>query len=284
MLKSGFPFLLAGPLVLVVVALLTAQSKEATPDLERLRAMTARFAPVDIGADIAKLPPGERTALVRLIQAAQVMDGLFLRQVWAGNESLLLDLQRDESPLGRARLKFFLINKGPWSRLDHHAVFIPGAPSKPPSANFYPAGASKEEVRTWIDSLSGNERKRAEEFFTTIRRAPSGSEATQSFTIVPYSLEYQGELALAADLLRQAAAATGQPTLKRFLESRASSFISNDYYDSDVAWMELDASIEPTIGPYEVYEDEWFNLKAAFEAYVTLRDDEETGKLAKIFR
>ena len=132
-----------------------------------------------------------------------------------------------------------------------------------------------------MDSLPVAERQRAEGFFTTIRRAPAGSKASGPFTIVPYSLEYQGELALAADLLRQAAAATSQPTLKRFLESRASAFISNDYYESDIAWMELDASIEPTIGPYEVYEDEWFNLKAAFEAFITLRDDEETRKLAR---
>ncbi len=98
---------------------------------------------------------------------------------------------------------------------------------------------------------------------------------------VPYAVEYQGELALAAAHLRAAAAATRQPTLKRFLESRADAFFSNDYYASDVAWMELDASIEPTIGPYEVYEDTWFAAKAGFEAFITLRDDAETAKLAK---
>ena len=97
---------------------------------------------------------------------------------------------------------------------------------------------------------------------------------------VPYSVEYQGELAAG-----RVAAARGrrssptQPTLKAFLTSRADAFISNDYYASDVAWMELDASIEPTIGPYEVYEDEWFNYKAAFEAFITIRDDAETKKL-----
>ena len=97
---------------------------------------------------------------------------------------------------------------------------------------------------------------------------------------MPYSLEYQGELAEMARLLREAAALTKQPTLKYFLEKRADAFLSNDYYDSDVAWMELDATIEPTIGPYEVYEDEWFNFKAAFEAFITLtrrRRDAEAG-------
>ena len=99
---------------------------------------------------------------------------------------------------------------------------------------------------------------------------------------MPYSVEYQGELALAAAHLRAAARATAQPTLRTFLEKRAAAFLSNDYYDSDVAWMRLDASIEPTIGPYEVYEDRWFSAKAAFEAYVTLRDDAETAKLTTL--
>jgi hypothetical protein len=98
---------------------------------------------------------------------------------------------------------------------------------------------------------------------------------------VPYSLEYQGELARAADLLREAAARTTQPTLKRYLTTRADAFLSDDYYASDVAWMELDASLEPTIGPYEVYEDKWLSQKAAFEAFIAVRDDAETAKLQK---
>src|SRR5208282_6047855 len=110
----------------------------------------------------------------------------------------------------------------------------------------------------------------------TIRRAPDGS-----LTAVPFSLEYQGELALAAELLREAAALTTQPTLKAFLAKRADAFVSNDYYASDVAWMELDSRIEPTIGPDEVYEDEWFNAKAAFEAFITVRDDEASAKLSR---
>ena len=99
------------------------------------------------------------------------------------------------------------------------------------------------------------------------------------FQAVPYSLEYQGELAEMARHLRDAASATQAPSLKDFLESRAEAFATNDYYASDVAWMKLDSKLEPTIGPYEVYEDGWFNYKAAFEAFITVRDDAETAKL-----
>ena len=248
----------------------------AMPDAERLVAMNARFAPVDVGVDPSRLPANERQALAKIVEAARIMDPLFLRQVWAGNEALLFELLEDKSPLGRARLDYFLINKGPWSRLDEEAPFLPGVPAKPEAANYYPAGATKEEIEAWFKALPEAQAARARGFFTTIRRGPAGR-----LMPVPYSLEYQGDLARAAGLLREAAALTAQPTLKSFLEARAAAFLSNDYYASDVAWMELDASIDPTIGPYETYEDGWLNLKAAFEAFVGLRDDAFSAKLAR---
>jgi hypothetical protein len=204
------------------------------------------------------------------------MDALFLRQVWAGNDPLLLELLGDDSGLGQARLHAFVLNKGPWSRLDHDAAFVPGVPAKPEAANFYPAGTTKEEVAGWLKSLSGDEREAAIGFFTTIRRGPGGG-----FMAVPYSVEYQGALTQAAAVLREAAAATTQPTLKAYLEKRAAAFLSNDYFESDMAWMELDASIEPTIGPYETYEDLWFGYKAAFESFIGVRDEAETQKLGR---
>jgi hypothetical protein len=251
------------------------------PTLAELQKMTARFAPADIGADLSALPKNERDALAKLIDASRIMDALFLRQAWAGNDAMLQDLAaRAARPVGpRAsrsaaiRLHYFLINKGPWDRLDHNRPFVPGAPAKPDGANFYPAGATKADVQKWFDGLSGAAKEAATGFFTTIRRGDKGLIA------VPYSVEYQGELARAAELLREAAELTSNATLKKFLTARADAFLTNDYYASDVAWMELDAAIEPTIGPYEVYEDEWFNAKAAFEAFITVRDEAESKKL-----
>lgn len=251
-------------------------SEQDMPDAARLQAMTARFAPVDIGADIAALPANERQALAKLVQAGRIMDALFLRQVWGGNDAVLFDLLADTTPFGRQRLHYFLINKGPWSRLDHNEPFLPGVPAKPECAHFYPAGATKADLDAWMKTLPEARRAEAEGFYTTIRRGPDGQ-----FRAVPYSVEYQPELARAADLLREAASLTSNATLKKFLTTRADAFLSNDYYASDVAWMELDADIEPTIGPYEVYEDEWFNAKAAFEAFVTVRDAAESAKLDK---
>jgi hypothetical protein len=265
---------LAGAVATVLLA-----AGQAPPDRAQLETMTARFAPTDIGADVSALPESERQALAKLVAASRLIDALFLRQVWVGNEALLLKLLEDTSAEGQARLRYFLINKGPWSRLDHNRPFIIGVPAeKPLEANFYPAGATKEQVEKWIASLPPDKRAKATGFFTTIRRSPAGS--ADPFVLVPYSVEYQGELGAAARLVREAAALTRQPTLKKYLETRADAFLTDDYYASDVAWMELDATIEPTIGPYEVYEDEWFNYKAAFESFITVRDDAETAKLA----
>jgi hypothetical protein len=102
---------------------LGAQDK-AAPSVDQLKMMTARFAPVDLSADVSKLPANERQALAKLVEAAKVMDTLFLRQVWAGNETMLLNLVPDTSDTDRARLHYFLLNKGPWSRLDHNEPFI----------------------------------------------------------------------------------------------------------------------------------------------------------------
>src|SRR5262249_36779472 len=126
----------------------------------------------------------------------------------------------------------------------------------------------------WVKTLPAKDKQQAEGFFTVIRRDASGKLKT-----IPYNSEYHAELDRLAKLLQEAAAATSNATLKRFLTSRAAAFASNDYYASDVAWMDLDGPLEVTIGPYETYNDELFGYKASFEAYITLRDDEETNKL-----
>ena len=247
-------------------------SSEATSMSKKVR----RFAPTPLTANITRLSPGDRKALQKIIAAAKYYDALYLRQIWSGNEALLKKLAADKSLVGRLRLHYFMINKGPWSQLDDNEPFIEGVPRRPPQANFYPADITKDEFNAWLNTLTPDEKEKATGYFYTIRRDSNGKLKT-----VPYSEEYREFLDPAARLLREAAALTSNRTLKDFLNKRAAAFASNDYYDSDVAWMDLDASIDVTIGPYETYEDELFGYKAAFEAYVTLRDDAETGKLKR---
>jgi hypothetical protein len=259
-------------LVLTIPMLALAAS---IPDLAQLEKMTARFMPTELRADISKLSPGDRQALAKLIEASRVLDDIFLQQLWSGNEALYAKLRRDSTPLGKARLHYFWINKGPWSSLDDGITFLPGTPEKKlPGANFYPEDMTRAEFESWMKTLPEAERQRAEGFFTVIRR-----DASRRLKIVPYSEEYTSNLAKSARLLEEAAGLTGNATLKKFLLARGAAFYSNDYYESDLAWMDLDAPIDITIGPYETYNDEIFGYKAAFEAYVNLRDDVETAKL-----
>src|SRR5689334_17869012 len=259
----------------LIATTLTAQNKPAND--QALAKKIARFAPTTLTADVSKLTPKDRQALDKIIAAAKLLDPLFLRQVWSGNDALEKKLLADKTPAGRERLHYFYINDGPWSRLDNNEPFIEGVPQeKPPQANYYPADMTKDEFNAWVQTLSDADKQKATGFFWLIRR-----DADRKLTIVPYSQAYREYLEPAARLLREAASLTTNATLRDFLNKRADAFGSDDYYDSDVAWMDLDSPIDVTIGPYETYEDELFSYKAAFESYITIRDDAETAKLAR---
>jgi len=247
----------------------------AIPNLAQLDSMIARFAPTDLRADVADLSPGDRQALAKLVEAARVFDDIFLTQMWSGNQALYAKLRKDNTALGKARLHYFRINKGPWSALDDFAAFLPGVPArKLPGANFYPEDMNKAEFDAWVKTLGPEAVREAESFFTVIRRDAAGK-----LTPLPYSREYRAPLERAAALLREAAALTGNGSLRRFLALRADAFLSNDYYASDLAWVDLDAPLDVTIGPYETYNDELYGYKAAFEAYVSVRDEKESARL-----
>ena len=263
-------------LTMALIASSSTAQQPASGDPELARKI-ARFSPTTLTADVSKLSPKDRQALDKIIEAAKLFDALFLRQVWNGNEALEKKLHADKTAVGRQRLHYFYINDGPWSRLDNKEPFIDGVPKeKPAHASYYPDDMTKEEFNSWLQTLSDADKHKATGFFHLIRRGPD-----KKLTLVPYSVAYKEYLVPAAKLLREAAALTTNATLKDFLNKRADAFGSDDYYESDVAWMALDSPIDVTIGPYETYEDELFSYKAAFEAYVTLRDDAETSKLAK---
>ncbi|HUS19330.1 MAG TPA: hypothetical protein VMZ25_06745 [Terriglobales bacterium] len=272
--------LTSGIIAVLFTAPLFAQqstSVESTklPGLAELRKMRSRFAPTELRVSPAQLSAGDRQALAKLIEAARIMDALQLEQRWSGNNALYAKLKKDSTPLGRERLRYFWMNKGPWSALDDHRIFIPDAPAKKPlGANFYPEDVTKEEVEAWMKTLSKADKEQSEWFFTTIRRDPA-----TKFKMVLYSQEYAPGLGKAAGLLKEAAELTTHASLKKFLTLRAEAFISNDYFASDVAWMDLDSPLDVTIGPYETYNDELFGYKAAFEAYISIRDEKESGKL-----
>jgi hypothetical protein len=267
-----------GFILLIVTLVAAAQEKKAAPaipDLAQLKAMTARFAPTPLRVDLSGLSAGDRQALEKLVEAAKIVNHIFMQQFWSGDLATYHALQQDKTPLGSARLGYFWINKGPWSEIDEYAAFLPDVPArKLPGANFYPENMTKDEFESWVKTLSPEQKEQAEGFFTVIRRGADGKLKT-----VPYSEEYKSDLADAGKLLREAATLTDNGSLKKFLTTRADAFVSNNYYESDMAWMDLDAPVDVTYGPYETYQDELFGYKAAFEAYINVRDDKESARL-----
>ncbi len=273
-------------MILFGVAALPASAQKSkprktsrAPGLAELQKMTARFAPTTLRVDTSKLSSGDRQALVKLIEAGRIMDDIFMVQYWSGDLALYSRLQKDKTPLGKARLQYFWINKGPWSFLDNFKAFLPGVPAeKPKGANFYPEDMTKTEFETWVAHLLKPQQEQAKGFFTVIREKNEAGVTT--LVAIPYSEEYKDDLTRAANLLKEAANLTDNASLKNFLNLRADAFLSNDYYASDMAWMDLDAPIDITIGPYETYNDELFGYKAAFETFLNLRDDEESVKFS----
>ncbi len=273
----GIRILVTGLLLTAVSALgQVAPGSTKEPGLDDLRKMTARFAPTEYRVDLSSLSAGDRKALAKLVEASHVIDDIFMTQYWSGDHALYAKLKKDTSALGKARLEYFWINKSPWSALDGNKAFLPGVPAeKLPGANFYPEDMTKEEFEDWVKALPEAQQKAATGFFTVIHRTEA-----KKLSMTAFSDAYKADLQKAAKLLSEAAALTDNTTLKDFLTKRAAAFSSNDYYESDLAWMDLDAPIDVTIGPYETYNDEIFGYKASYEAYINLRDDKETNKLA----
>ncbi len=236
-----------------------------------------KFAPVKLSFNENLINEKQRKVLRKLIEATKIMDEIFLRQVYSKNVEIRERLRKAKDELSKKELELFNIYYGPFNRLEHDKPFVEGVGKKPLGANFYPEDMTKEEFENFV-----KEHPQLEEAFTSnftvIRRDKEGK-----LTAIPYSEEYRPFLEKAANLLKEAAKDCDNKSVKDYLEKRADAFLSNDYFESDMAWMDMkDNAIEVVIGPYEVYEDGLFGYKASFESFVTVRDPEESAKLKTI--
>lgn len=242
------------------------------PDIrERLAQLPAT--PIDY--DRALLNERERAVVAKLVEAAKVIDQIFWLQVSERNAEWNRQLAEAAkvSPLHADAWRYFGAMKGPWDRLAEDEPFVPSAGPKPEGAAFYPADITKEELERWIAAHPADE-EAFRSLHTIVRRDGDRLVAHR------YSSYYRELLTEAAARLREAAALSDNARLRDYLEKRAAAFLTDDYFESDIAWMDLEGPIEVVIGPYEVYEDQLFNYKAAFEAFITVVDRPETEKLA----
>ena len=245
-----------------------------TGEVEDMEQKLSQFAETEITYDESLLDERQKVVLTKLYEASKIIDEIFLEQVYAKNPQILEELKNSDDPEDSLKLEYFKIMFGPFDRLNNDEPFI-GGHERPMGANFYPEDMSKVELETWLKIHPEDEAEFTSEF-TVIK------QEGDSLIAVPYSKFYQEKLFKASKLLREAAEYADNKSLKKYLELRADAFESNDYYKSDMAWMDLkDYDIEVVIGPYEVYEDKLFNYKAAFESFVNIVDPDETVKLKK---
>ena len=231
---------------------------------DAVAAKVAAYAEVTLSADLSALSDGDRQAIVFLLQAGEIMDELFWKQVWGDKDALLKGIS---DPATR---RFVEINYGPWDRLDGDKPFVAGIGERPPGAQFYPADMSKEEFAA--ADLPGKD-----SLYTLIRRDDAGQ-----LIVVPYHEAWKVELEQAAALLRQAAEVASDPGFADYLKLRADALLTGDYQPSDMAWMDMKNSpIDVVIGPIESYQDALFGTKAAFEAFLLVKDIEWSERLAR---
>ncbi len=241
-------------------------------DITMIKETIDKFVPTELKYDSSNLGEREKMVVEKLYQASKIMDEIFLEQVYSKNDEIKAKLMSENTELAKLQLELFNIMSGPFNRLEHDAPFI-GTEKKPLGANFYPEDMTKEEFDNFINTNPTDEKSFTSEF-TVIRREDG------KLVAIPYSEFWKNKLTKASNLLKEAADYADNPSLKKYLISRADAFLSNDYYQSDMDWMDVkNNKIEIVIGPYEVYEDALFNYKASFESFLTLKDPVETEKL-----
>lgn len=238
-----------------------------------IKAKVQQFAPVAVGVEETRIPKEHRATLKHIIEAAKIIDKLYMHQVAAENPVWRKQIAKDKKLTDT--LAYFDIMYGPWDRIDEEKPFW-GNKIRPKGANFYPEDLSVKELEDYI-AKHPEQKEAFTSYFTVIKRDGKGLKA------VPYSQEYKKWLEPAAKHLEAAAKSAKDARLAKYLRARAKAFNSNNYRESDMDWMDLgDGDLEVVIGPYEVYCDKLMGFKAAFEAFVTLRDQETSKVLEKI--
>jgi hypothetical protein len=220
---------------------------------------------VDLTSDLSHLSDNQHKMLSLLIDASKIMDDLFWKQAFFDDKDVFLSSIRDE------KVRHFAeINYGPWDRLNGDTPFISGYDDKALGAEFYPHDMEKEEFATadFADKQG---------LYSIVKRDEAGNLYS-----VPYSEAYKSELMKASDLLKKASELAEDESFKQYLHLRSEALLSNDYLASDMAWMDMKTNpVELVIGPIESYEDQLFGYRAAFEAYVLIKDLAWSEKLAK---
>jgi hypothetical protein len=236
----------------------------APEEISKEDQLLTKYTPFTLEADVSQLAEHNQKMLPILIEAANIMNGLFWYEAYGDKNSLM-------DSVDNVQLKQFVdINYGPWDRLDGNESFIEGVGKKPEGANFYPTDMTKEEFNA--AKLEGKS-----SLYTFLRRNDEGELYT-----VPYHVQFEKEVKRVSELLLQAAELAQDAGLKKYLNLRAQAVLTDEYFESDMAWMDMtDNPLDIVIGPIESYEDQLNGIKTAHEGYVLIKDMEWSERLKK---
>lgn len=256
--------------VIIILAVIffgcnSTSKKEGKMDVNmEIKKKADEFVPFKLTTDFNVLTNNEKQMLPLLYEAAGIIENIFWLQAF-GDKTILFKDDLDEYTE-----KFIKINFGPWERLNNNKPFVPGFGEKPAGANFYPQDMTKEEFEAWNDSSKTS-------LYTVVRRDENGKLKS-----IPYHIEYNVQIEKAASLILKAAQLAEDKGLKNYLEKRSRALQTDEYYESDLAWMDMKTNtIDFVIGPIESYEDQLFGYKAAYEAYILIKDREWSTKLER---
>lgn len=256
-------------MIMVVAAFVlgcnTPTKKETKMEVnEEIKKKADEFVSFTLTTDLSVLSAKEKQMLPLLLEAAKLMEEIYWQQAF-GDKTQLCEKDWDEYTR-----KFIQLNYGPWERLNANKSFLAEYEDKPAGANFYPVDMTKEEFEAWEDETKSS-------LYTMIVRGEDGKLKS-----VPYHIAFEEQVQKAAELLIKAAALAEDPGLKNYLEKRSKALLTDEYFESDVAWMEMkNNTIEFIVGPIENYEDQLFGYKAANESFILIKDKQWSNKLVK---
>ncbi len=242
------------------------ESKDSTnvKTLTEMQMKVGKYVSVKLTSDISSLTANEKKLLPLLFDAAKLMDDIHWIEALGNKDEFLASIKDEDTK------KFAMINYGPWDRLDGNKPFIDGYGEKPKGANFYPKDITKEEFEKLKDKEKNSQ-------YTILQRDEKGA-----LKVIPYYVAYKEQVEKAASLIKEAAEIADEPGFKKYLKLRAEALLTDKYYESDVAWMDMKKSkIDFIVGPIENYEDALNGVKAAHESFILIKDNDWSAKLAK---
>lgn len=248
--------------ILVILMLSCSCIGFAQTDAAYVKERVAEYAYFDLKTDISKLSAKEKQLIPIFVQISEIMDQLFWKQTY-GNVSELQNLQDPYK-------EFVTINYGPWDRLNNNLPFVPNVGPKPDACQYYPQDITVAEYEAYKDPNKGS-------LYTVLRRDENGNLKT-----VWYRDEYKKEITKVCALLDRAIPLVDDPGMKNYLKERKKAFLTDDYFQSDLVWMDMKESrLDFVVGPIENYDDKLNEAKASYEAFILVKDVERSKELAK---